>query len=85
MSPRAATAISGSTPCVLREPSFGLRDRLLAASNDAGYMTRPAWTLLHKLPMFAGCPRAPLTVAERLEASIINLPSSPGLVAGDAQ
>jgi perosamine synthetase len=26
--------------------------------------------------MFAGCPRAPLPMAERLEASLINLPSS---------
>lgn len=53
-----------------------VRDALLAASNDAGYQCRPAWTLLHKLPMFAGCPRAPLLVAEQLEASLINLPSS---------
>src|SRR5208283_5294863 len=70
---------------LLREPSLDVRDRLLAASNDAGFMTRPAWTLLHKLPMFADCPRAPLPVAERLEASIINVPSSPGLVAGEAK
>ena len=70
---------------LLREPSFWMRDRLLAASNDAGFMTRPAWTLLHKLPMFADCPRAPLSVAERLEASIINVPSSPGLIRGDAR
>jgi perosamine synthetase len=52
------------------------RDRVLQALNDAGYMSRPVWTLLHRLPMYAGCPRADLSCAERLEASVINIPSS---------
>ena len=60
----------------LDAPDMNMRDKLLAAVNDAGYQCRPAWTLLHKLPMFADCPRTPLPVAERLEASLINLPSS---------
>lgn len=60
----------------LDRPDIATRDTLLAAANDGGYQCRPTWTLLHKLPMFAGCPRAPLAVAERLEASLINLPSS---------
>ena len=29
--------------------------------------TRPAWTLMHRLPAFADCPRMPLAVAESLE------------------
>jgi perosamine synthetase len=53
-----------------------LRDTILAATNDAGLMTRPAWTPLHRLPMYQGCPRADLPVAERLEQCLINLPSS---------
>lgn len=60
----------------LEEPDMNILDKALAAANDAGYQCRPTWTLLHKLPMFADCPRAPLPVAERLEASLINLPSS---------
>jgi perosamine synthetase len=52
------------------------RDDLLAAANDAGYHCRPVWRLMHRLPMYAACPRAPLPVAERLERSLINLPSS---------
>ena len=60
----------------LEEPNMHIRDQALAAANDAGYQCRPTWTLLHKLPMYADCPRAPLPVAERLEASLINLPSS---------
>lgn len=65
---------------VLREPSFAVRDELLAVSNDEGFMTRPAWTMLNKLPMYSGAPSAPLPVAERLLASIINLPSGPAIV-----
>ena len=60
----------------LEVPEITIRDQMLAAANAAGYQCRPTWTLLHKLPMFADCPRAPLPVAERLEASLINLPSS---------
>lgn len=52
------------------------RDRVLAATNDSGIMTRPAWTLMHKLPMFSSCPRMDLSVAEDLEQRVINIPSS---------
>jgi len=31
---------------------------------------------MHKLPMYAHCPRMTLTVAESLERRLINLPSS---------
>ncbi len=61
------------------QPSMMLRDALLTVANDAGYQCRPAWTLLNKLPMYQDCPRAELPVAEALEASLINLPSSPKL------
>jgi perosamine synthetase len=57
------------------------RDELLGALNDAGFMSRPVWMLMHKLPMYQACPRMNLEVAERIEAQLINLPSSPGLVA----
>lgn len=52
------------------------RDDLLAALNDANYMSRPVWTLMHKLPMYRACPRGDLALAEQMEARIINLPSS---------
>ncbi len=64
---------------MLSQPDSCVRDELLGAANDAGYQCRPVWTLLHKLPMFADCPRAELPVALDLEASLINLPSSPKL------
>jgi len=61
---------------VLDEANAARRDDLLAALNDAGYMSRPLWTLMHQLPMYAACPRMPLPVAESLEARVVNLPSS---------
>jgi perosamine synthetase len=65
---------------LLDEDTASERDRLLTLTNDAGIMTRPAWTLMHRLPMFSGCPRMDLTVAESLERRIINVPSGPGLI-----
>ncbi len=59
------------------------RDALLDATNHLGIMTRPAWTLMHQLPMFADCPRMDLAVAEDLECRLINIPSS--AVLGDVR
>ena len=67
----------------LKQASFDVRDRLLTAANDAGYQCRPTWKLLHKLPMYAHCPHAPLPVAEQLEASLINVPSSAKLAGAE--
>lgn len=55
------------------------RDALLAALLEAGYQCRPLWTLMHRLPMYEGCPRAPLSLAEGLETGVIKLPSSAAL------
>ena len=61
---------------ILESDDIAGRDRVLKTLNDAGYMSRPVWTLLHRLPMYAACPRDDLACAERLEASVINIPSS---------
>jgi perosamine synthetase len=52
------------------------RDSFLQYSNDAGVMTRPMWTLLHKLPMYKDCQRTTLLRAQQLEDTVVNLPSS---------
>ncbi len=65
---------------LLDEAVADQRDAVLAATNDAGLMTRPVWTLMHRLGHFASAPRAPLPVAESLERRLINIPSSAGLV-----
>lgn len=54
----------------------GQRDILLEATNNAGIATRPVWELMHRLPMFATCPRMDLGVSESVSARLINLPSS---------
>jgi perosamine synthetase len=55
------------------------RDAVLAITNDHGFMTRPAWTPMHHLPMYADCPRMDLSVTEDLSRRLINIPSSPKL------
>jgi len=61
---------------LLNEKYSTERDHLLGLTNGRGIMTRPAWTLMHKLPMYVNCPRMDLSGAESLERRIINLPSS---------
>jgi perosamine synthetase len=61
---------------LLDETFADLRDPVLAATNDAGVMTRPAWQLNHRLPAFVDCPRMALPVAESLERRLLNIPSS---------
>jgi len=57
------------------------RDAVLKATNDAGFMTRPAWILMHELAPFKWCPRMDLTMAQSLTSRLINIPSSSGLAA----
>ncbi|MBX5437705.1 MAG: LegC family aminotransferase [Alicyclobacillaceae bacterium] len=55
------------------------RDRLLEVCHEQGIFVRPAWTLLHRLPMYNESPKMDLSVAERIERRLINLPSGVGL------
>lgn len=57
------------------------RNSILQITNASGYMTRPAWTLMHELAAFSGCPRMDLSQAQSLSARLINIPSSSHLVA----
>lgn len=61
---------------LLENGNLAVRDSILEISNANGIMTRPVWTLMHKLPMYKSCPRMDLKVAENLEDKIINIPSS---------
>ena len=60
-------------------------EAILKLCNKEGVMTRPPWTLLNELPMFASCPQAKLPVAESLARRILNIPSSAALGASNAQ
>jgi len=55
------------------------RNEILASAHQNGILLRPVWTLLNKLPMFQNCPSMELPVAQDLEQSLINLPSSASL------
>lgn len=61
---------------VLAPDRAHLRDDLLDTLNDAGIMTRPVWTPLHRLPYLADAPRAALDVTNEMAARVISLPSS---------
>jgi len=60
----------------LNEPNLSLRNELLVAARAHGYLCRPAWNLLHTLPMYESSPRANLPVSQNLWQSLINIPSS---------
>ncbi len=65
----------------LDSDNASLRDAILESTADAGYMTRPAWTPMHRLQPYTSCPRAALTTVDSLERRLINIPSSVGLAA----
>jgi len=52
------------------------RDAFLKFSNDNGVMTRPAWTLMNELPMFASCQTDETKNAKDIADRLVNLPSS---------
>jgi perosamine synthetase len=52
---------------------------ILEATNAGGLSTRPAWTPMHQLAIYANHPRGDVSTAESLSRRILNLPSSPFL------
>jgi aminotransferase in exopolysaccharide biosynthesis len=52
------------------------RDAILAATNNAGYMTRPTWVLMNELEQFSSMPCMDLNGAQSLSERVINIPSS---------
>lgn len=61
---------------LLDESEEKQRDGLLELTNRNGIQTRPAWTLMHTLPMYENCPRMDLDIAESIVRRLINIPSS---------
>lgn len=54
----------------------GRRDELLALTHLNGILTRPAWNLMSRLPMFIDSPQMDCEVAADIAGRLINLPSS---------
>lgn len=69
---------------LLDEDSATARDATLDAINQRGVMTRPVWTLLNELPMYADCPVMNLDVSQSIQRRAINIPSSANLGAAQA-
>ena len=62
---------------ILKKPNLKVKNNVLNHLRKNGYECRPIWKPLHMLPMFKNSPRDSLLTAERIYASVINLPSSP--------
>ena len=58
-------------------PNKKSRDELLEKTNKKGVMTRPVWTLMHKLPAFKQAIYSDLSNSEKLEELLVNIPSTP--------
>jgi len=59
------------------------RHEVLQSAHAIGLLLRPAWTLLHHLPMYSNSPWGLLPVAEDQACRLLNLPSSPQLIIED--
>lgn len=54
----------------------GYRDSFLKYSNENEVMARPAWELMHRLPMYTGTQCENLSNAEWIADRLVNIPSS---------
>jgi perosamine synthetase len=82
--PKETTSNYWLNAILLDEAHAALRDEVLTALNASGFGARPVWALMHRLPMYAACPRGDLRVAESIERRLINLPSSASIQARNA-
>ncbi|TGK30941.1 LegC family aminotransferase [Leptospira gomenensis] len=52
------------------------KDEFLNFSNDSGVATRSLWRPMHRLSVYASCPRGDLRITDHLYDTVVNLPSS---------
>lgn len=71
-----AQATSNYWLCSILLENREQRDLFLEETNRNKVMTRPAWTLMNKLPMYANCFTSTLENAQYIEDRLVNLPSS---------
>lgn len=77
--PRESTSNYWLNVAILNE-SFGTEaDTIFEKTQTHSIHTRPAWELLHTLPMYKNCPRTDMAATENLAKRIVCLPSSPHL------
>jgi len=56
------------------------QNKILYAVNEAGFMVRPPWKLMNTLQPYRNVPAMNLDEAKRLATTLVNLPSSQGLL-----
>ena len=64
---------------ILNEELVDQHQAVLKSTNESGIMTRPAWKLMHQLPMYRDCPSMDFNVAESIQSRLINIPSGAGI------
>jgi perosamine synthetase len=74
--PKDATSNYWLNALLLDQKHAVQRDNLLELLNKSGIHARPAWTLMHRLPMYRDCPAMDLSTAENIASRLINIPSS---------
>ena len=55
------------------------RDKIIEETNKKGIGIRPVWKLMHKIKHLSKYPKMNIQNSKKLEASLINIPSSPNL------
>lgn len=60
---------------ILNDSNLEARDRLLKELNENNIMARPVWRPMHKLEIYKHNPRMDMEVTEKMESSLINIPS----------
>jgi len=61
------------------DSNLKLRDKIIKETNNKGIGIRPVWKLMHKIKHLSKYPRMNVQNSEKLEKSLINLPSSSNL------
>jgi perosamine synthetase len=79
--PEFATSNYWLNVLMLDNDQHDIRDTLLEALLEAGFLVRPVWRPMHTLKMYRHCPKMPMKVTDSLAQRIINLPSSADLKA----
>jgi len=55
------------------------RDKIIEETNKKGIGIRPVWKLMHKIKHLSKYPKMNIENSKKIEASLINIPSSPNL------
>lgn len=67
---------------LLKDDQIKYRDKILDYCYKKGINCRPAWNLISEMDIYKKCPRSDLSISEKLQKKIINLPSGLNILTG---